>query len=68
MNNISNNVVIRKDIDRMLLSLIGRVELVEQWWNSPNKSFDDQTPYSVYLSGEDGRLKVYNYVAGFCWR
>jgi len=61
-----NNVIIRKDIDKMLLVLIGNVALVDSWWNTPNKAFDKQTPEQVYWSGEDGRLKVYNYVAGFC--
>ena len=61
---MSNNVIIRKDIDKMLFPLLGRVELVEDWWHSPNKAFNMQTPAGVYWSGEEGRHKVYNYVAG----
>lgn len=62
-----NNVIIRKDIDRMLFAMLGKMEYVDLWWDSPNKAFDGQTPASVYWSGEDGRMKVYNYVGSYAY-
>jgi hypothetical protein len=42
--------------------MIGRAELVDLWWDSPNKAFDGKTPNEVYFSGEEGRQKVINYI------
>lgn len=64
---MNNKVIIRKDIDKMLFAMLGRVEFVEEWWHTPNKAFDTQTPASVYWSGEEGRHKVYNYVADYAY-
>jgi hypothetical protein len=50
------------DIDKMLYALLGRHELVEQWWHSSNHYFGLKTPYEVYQKNEAGRKAVLNYV------
>jgi hypothetical protein len=57
--------LIKNDIDQLLLAMLGRYELVDMWWYSSNKAFDNQTPEEVYQSGEEGRWKVYNYVVHY---
>ena len=52
----------RTTLNEMLYDLIGRAELVDQWWNSSNKAFDGKSPVEVYHSGEDGRRLVADYI------
>ena len=42
--------------------MLGRHELVDQWWETTNKAFDGKTPNEVYWSGEDGRKQVAKYI------
>ncbi len=42
--------------------MLGRQELVDQWWENPNRAFEGKTPNEVYWSGEDVRKKVANYI------
>lgn len=58
---------VKKDINVMLHAMLGRRDLVDTWWDSPNKAFDMKTPNEVYLSSEDGRRQVYQYVSAFVW-
>jgi hypothetical protein len=44
--------------DRILYSLLGSQELVKQWWVSPNKAFDEMTPYEM-LDRDKDRVKNY---------
>lgn len=37
-------VLSKEQLDRVLLALLGSVELVEKWWDSPNKAFDLKKP------------------------
>jgi hypothetical protein len=53
---------VKVTLNRLLFAMIGRAELVDLWWDSPNKAFDGKTPNEVYLSGEEGRQKVINYI------
>ncbi len=57
-----NEVIVKVTLNQILLSMLGRWELVDQWWNSPNKEFDGQTPNEVYLSGPAGRIAISQYV------
>ena len=34
-------------INSLLLALVGRQELVQAWWTSPNLAFDGQCPCDV---------------------
>ncbi len=36
-------------LDEILFSLLGNKSLVELWWNSKNRAFDNNTPYEMYL-------------------
>jgi len=48
-------------INRILLSLLGNENLVDQWWNSPNRRWNQSTPLDIWISDPDS---VYNYVLG----
>ena len=58
------NVIIKSDINRYLYAMMGSPQLVDGWWDSPNKAFDLKTPDEVYQTGAEGRLRVYQYVLG----
>ena len=45
--------------DRILHSLLGSEELVQKWWESPNKAFDELTPNEMLNRDED---QVKNYL------
>ena len=47
--------------DRILYSLLGSNELVQKWWASPNKAFDEMTPYEMLDRDKD---RVKNYLLG----
>lgn len=60
-----DNVVVRSDVNKMLIALLGRWEFVDMWWTSSNVHFNFQTPEEVYYQ-EGGPRKVFEYVAGHC--
>lgn len=39
-----------EQLDLMLMALLGSKDLVELWWKSPNKAFDNKHPSDVELS------------------
>ena len=38
----------RVAINTALLALIGDPKLVDLWWTSPNRAFEDKTPHAVF--------------------
>ena len=44
--------------DRILYALLGSQELVQKWWVSPNKAFDEMTPIEMWDRDRD-RVKNY---------
>ena len=44
--------------NRILHALLGSNELVQKWWSSPNKAFDDMTPNEMWDRDKD-RVKNY---------
>lgn len=38
----------KEKLDMILFALLGRQQLVDSWWTSSNKAFDDRAPISVY--------------------
>ena len=48
-------------LDRLLMPLLGTEELVERWWQCPNRAFDNDTPISTYNSNPQ---RVVNYILG----
>jgi hypothetical protein len=44
--------------NRILYALLGSEELVQKWWESPNKAFDEMTPNEM-LNRDKTRVKNY---------
>jgi folate-dependent tRNA-U54 methylase TrmFO/GidA len=44
--------------NRILYALLGSEELVQKWWESPNKAFDGMTPIEM-LDQDKDRVKNY---------
>ena len=44
--------------NRILHALLGSNELVQKWWSSSNKAFDDMTPNEMWDRDKD-RVKNY---------
>jgi len=44
--------------DRILYALLGSNELVQKWWSSPNRAFDDISPIEMWNRDKD-RVKKY---------
>lgn len=57
-----NNVIIRTDIDKMLIQMGLDYHAVLDWWISANDHFNGETPEEYYWRGETQRIEVYNYV------
>ena len=38
---------LKRENDALLFAMLGRQELVEQWWHRPNKGFDGAHPIDV---------------------
>ena len=43
----------RQACDRILMALLGSTEMIEGWWNSNNKAFDNETPNAVWATNKD---------------
>jgi hypothetical protein len=56
--------ITKEKLDKVLLSLVGTSDLIEVWWNSPNKAFNMSNPWEVYNSAD--RLSVINYIQFYC--
>jgi hypothetical protein len=46
-------------LNKILFALLGSQELVNRWWESPNKAFDMKTPNEVWNSGEQQKVRDY---------
>jgi hypothetical protein len=57
-------LIIKSNVNQYLYAMLGKSELVDLWWDKPNKTFDMKTPDEVYQTGVDGRKQVYDYVRG----
>lgn len=54
--------IVKVSLNKYLYALLGRQELVDQWWESPNRAFGGRTPNEVYWAGEEGRKQVAKYI------
>ena len=52
----------KETCDRLLASMLGSWDLVEKWWNSPNRAFDGKHPINVFEMNEEGKKDVINYI------
>lgn len=64
----NTDVIVKTEINRWLWSMLGREQLVYDWWHGANRAFDGQTPEQVYQSGAEGRAQVRDYVQGHLQR
>ncbi len=58
-------IFVRSQLNKILFGLLGSHSLVDAWWYSSNKAFDGKTPNEIYWSGEEGRVKVADYILQF---
>lgn len=58
----STEVITKVQINRWLHAMLGREQLVYDWWHGANRAFEGQTPEQVYQSGAAGRAQVRDYV------
>lgn len=57
-----DEVIIKLPLNRILFALLGKQQLVYEWWHIPNRAFDNKTPDTVYQSGAQGRKQVADYL------
>ena len=38
----------KENLNAVVIALVG-LDRAEQWWNSPNKGFDNKTPNEAYI-------------------
>lgn len=57
--------MVKIQLNKILLGILGRSEYIDEWWASPNAGFDGKTPNEVYWSGDEGRASVTNYICSF---
>jgi hypothetical protein len=53
------NKNIRQRCNALLTAMLGSSELVNAWWDNPNKAFDGETPDVVFVLEP---MKVYQYL------
>lgn len=58
----------KRTVDRALMALLGRQELIDTWWSSPNYFFSLQHPIDIWNKDDDGKLSVAHYVISFLQR
>jgi hypothetical protein len=49
----------KRKLNVCLFAMLGNDDLVNRWWESPNRAFDGKTPSEVF---EVDRQEVINYV------
>lgn len=59
------DLMTKNRLDLLLFLLLGSTDLVQQWWVSPNKAFDDRMPKDVYYQDPNGRQEVSDYISAF---
>lgn len=56
----------KEELDEHIRALIGS-ELVNNWWDSPNKHWNGFSPRVIYERNEAGRIEVETYILKFCY-
>lgn len=54
-------------LNRHLFALLGSYDLVNRWYESPNRAFNEQRPIDLITATEETRKQVYKYVFNFCY-
>lgn len=56
----------KSDLDLHLEAMVGR-DLVESWWNNPNKYWGGFTPLQIYDKSDEGKKEVEEYIMLHCY-
>ncbi len=51
------------ELNALLAELLGSEDLISRWWHSPNRHWDNRTPYDVW---REQPKAVENYILSFC--
>lgn len=52
----------KHDLNVLLYQILGSEEVVSRWWHSPNRRWDNRTPYAVWC---EQPKQVQDYILGF---
>lgn len=47
----------KRKLDLILFSLLGSQQLVDAWWNNPNKAFENKLPIEIWVINPDVVVK-----------
>lgn len=56
----------KNELDSHIAALVGP-DLVEKWWDSPNKNWNGFRPIDIYERDDPGKEEVKNYVLTYCY-
>ena len=59
---MTEDVIIKLDLNKILFKHLHHFEMVYDWWYTPNNHFNGSTPEEVYQSGYEGRKSVKDYL------
>ena len=59
------DLMTKNRLDLLLYLLLGSTDLVQKWWVSPNKAFDDRMPKDVYYQDPNGRKEISDYISAY---
>ena len=54
----------KEELNRHLLALTGSENLVQQWWETPNRAWRGREPQAVWA---ENPREVWDYVMRFCY-
>jgi len=60
-----SEVMSKPRLDAILYLLLGSTDLVQKWWISANKAFDDRMPKDVYYQDPQGRQEISDYISAY---
>lgn len=56
---------VKSQCNMMLFGMLGSYELVDKWWESPNKAFEGRMPSELFEGDE--AMKVFDYISNYCY-
>lgn len=56
----------KEQLDEHIAALVGK-NLVENWWKSPNKHWNEFTPQEIYEGDIEGKQQVEEYILKHCY-
>ena len=57
-----NEKKVMKQLQGILLACLGSEQLVEKWWESPNRAFQQKTPREMWEGDDKERNTVKDYI------